>query len=239
MSVQEIAERFGTSVATARRDIDTLAAAGRVRRSRGGALAMLAEGPRARSPLPPPDNDAIPMLQEKRRIALAAATLVRDGDTVGLSGGTTSYQLARCLRGRAIGAVTNAVDIALELAGEPGPRVVLVGGVLDLSYGHELLGPFAEAMLAQLHIDLLFVSLNGISAAAGATIIGELNAQVMRAMAARARRVVAIADRTKLGRTALSRLLPLQGLDTLVTDAAAPSPELELIRRAGLRVVEA
>src|SRR5437588_86449 len=83
---------------------------------------------------------------------------------------------------------------ALEIAPEPGPRIVLVGGVLDYANGHELLGPLAEQALAQLNMDILFVSVNGIRAGTGVTIIGELNAQVMRVMATRARRVVVVAD---------------------------------------------
>jgi DeoR/GlpR family transcriptional regulator of sugar metabolism len=183
------------------------------------------------------END--PLLTEKQRIAQAAALLVCDGETVGLSGGTTTHEVARCLRGRSVGAVTNAVDLALELAASPGPRVMLIGGVLDYAHGHELLGALTERMLATLHMDVLFVSVNGISAQAGVTIIGELNAQVMRVMAGRARRVIVVADHTKIGRTALSPLVPLSSIDTFITDAHGPDSELEAIGAAGVRVIEA
>ncbi|HVA88203.1 MAG TPA: DeoR/GlpR family DNA-binding transcription regulator [Chloroflexota bacterium] len=234
MRVPDIAERFSCSLATARRDVQALAVTGRVIRSHGGAM---------------PRYDALPVgggagatdpfLGEKQRIAQAAALLVHDGETVGLSGGTTTHELARCLRGRPVGVVTNAVDLALELAASDGPRVMLVGGVLDYAHGHELLGALTEQMLANLNMDLLFVSVNGISVQAGVTIIGELNAQIMRVMASRSRRILVVADHTKIGRTALSRLIPLAAIDTFVTDAHGPDEELEAIRTSGVRVVEA
>jgi len=234
MRVPDIAERFACSLATARRDVQALAAAGRITRSHGGAMPIY-------DPLPvggaAGEND--PLLAEKQRIAQAAALLVRDGETVGLSGGTTTHEVARCLRGRSVGAVTNAVDLALELAASPGPRVMLVGGVLDYAHGHELLGALTERMLASLHMDVLFLSVNGISAHAGVTIIGELNAQVMRVMAGRARRVIVVADHTKIGRTSLSPLIPLAAIDTFITDAHGPDDELDAIRAVGIRVIEA
>jgi DeoR/GlpR family transcriptional regulator of sugar metabolism len=235
LSVQEIAARFACSIATARRDVQALAALGRLQRSHGGAMAV---HPPTLPPEMTEDPESDPFLPEKQRIARAAAALVANGETVGLSGGTTTFQVARCLRGRSIGVVTNAVDVALEIAREAGPRLVLVGGVLDYAHGHELLGPLAEQALAQLNMDVLFVSVNGIRAGTGVTIIGELNAQVMRMMARRARRVVVVADHTKIGRSALSHLAPLDRIDTLVTDASTPSAELEAIAAAGVRVIE-
>jgi DeoR/GlpR family transcriptional regulator of sugar metabolism len=86
---------------------------------------------------------------------------------------------------------------------------------------------------------VLFVSVNGISVSAGVTIIGELNAQVMRVMAGRARRLVVVADHTKIGRTAVSRLVPLERVDSLITDAFESSQELAALRAAGLKVIEA
>lgn len=171
----------------------------------------------------------------KGRIARAAADLVMAGDSVGLSGGTTTLEVARCLRGRSLGLVTNALDIARELASAPGARVVLIGGVLNADMD-ELVGPLAEDMLARIRVDTLFLSVDGVSAEAGATIIGDLEAPVVRAFAARARRVVIVADQRKIGRTAVIQVLPLVAVEILVTDAG-PSPAREAIEGAGVRVI--
>lgn len=236
MSIGDITARFGCSVATARRDLDALARAGRIRRSRGGALAVTeaARGtPLMAAGEGPAEID--PFAAVKRRIACVASGLIADGDTVGLGGGTTTLEVARCLRVRTLGIVTNAVDHALELASVPGAKVVLIGGML--TSGHELVGLLAECMLAQIRIDTLFISVNGLSVEAGATIIDDLEAQLLRAMAARARRLVVVADHRKLGRTAVTQVVPIEAVRMLVTDAA-PSPIREAIERAGVQVVE-
>lgn len=236
MSIGDVTASVGCSVATARRDLDALAQAGRIRRSRGGAIA-LAGANEAAAPVAPHSRADDPFGPEKRRIAAAAAALVADGDTVALGGGSTTLEVARCLRGRTLGAVTNAIDLARELAAVPGARVVLIGGVLN-SGADELVGPLAEGMLAQVRIDLLFLSVDGLGVEAGATIIGDLEAQVLRAMAARARRVVVVADRRKIGRTALTQVLPLSAVSALVTDAG-PSAAREAIGASGVEIIQA
>jgi len=242
MSIGDIMSYVGCSVATARRDLDDLAAAGRLRRSRGGAMAPL--GPDAAvapgGAFLSPDGDAEhaepdPYAAAKRRIARAAADLVMDGDTVGLAGGTTTLEVARCLRGRQLGLVTNAIDIARQLASAPGSRVVLVGGVLNADMD-ELVGPLAEGMLAQIRVDTLFISVDGLSVEAGATIIGDIEAPVVRAFAARARRTIIVADHRKIGRTAVTQVLPIAAVHALVTDAG-PSPAREAIEGAGARII--
>jgi len=127
MSIADITAQVGCSVATARRDLDTLARLGQVRRSRGGAMATPTPPTASAAPGGPLVGGASPGRATRRsaepdpfalikgRIARAAADLVMAGDSVGLSGGTTTLEVARCLRGRSLGLVTNALDIAREL----------------------------------------------------------------------------------------------------------------------------
>ncbi len=249
MSIGDITAQTGCSVATARRDLDAIARAGRIRRSRGGAIAALQASPAATPVSPrqegpeemratwaaPAVANPDPFLAIKQRIARAAAALVADGDTVGLVGGTTTLEVARCLRGRQLGLVTNAIDIARELAAVPGSRVVLVGGVLNAGMD-ELVGPLAEGMLAQIRVDTLFISVDGLSVEAGATIIGDIEAPVVRAFAARARRTIIVADHRKIGRTAVTQVLPIAAVHALVTDAG-PSPARAAIEGAGAHII--
>lgn len=239
MSTQDVAVFVSCSPATARRDLQALADAGRIRRSRGGAFALAGASPDlVPGPSPNGQTSPAPFLAEKRRIARAAAALVKDGDAIGLAGGTTTLEVARCLQGRRIGVVTNSIDIALVLVAGPHTRIVLVGGVLDRTTTPEVVGPLAELVLAHLHIDTLFVGVNGLSAEAGATSNGELEAQTARAMAARSRRVVVVTDHSKVGRSALTRVMPIDQVEMVVTDAAGPSPGLEALKAAGVRVLE-
>jgi DeoR family transcriptional regulator of aga operon len=240
LTTQEIASRFGCSLATARRDLRALAMAGRIRRSHGGALAV--------EPAPPAtpyegvyamDLAPVPFLAEKQRIAQAAAALVKDGEAIGLPGGTTTLEVARCLFGRRIGVVTNSIAVASTLVTGPHTHIVLVGGVLDRTSAPEVVGPLAELVLAQVHIDTLFLGVNGLNVAAGATSNAELEAQTARAMVARSRRVIVVTDHSKLGRTALNQVLPASAIALLVTDASNPSPELAILKAAGVQVLEA
>lgn len=241
MSLDDVRSIFGCSPTTARRDLAALAATGRLRRTRGGAVAINAHAAaNATMEIQTAEQStaqADPCAAVKRRIGRAAATLIADGDTVALSGGTTVMEVARQLDKRKIGVVTNAVDVALELINTPGVRVMLLGGTLS-SASREVVGPQAAEMLAAISIEILFASVDGLSAEAGATCIGTLEAQVLRAMAAQARRVVIVADHRKIGRAALARVLPLASISTLVTDAC-PTPALEAIRGAGVQIIEA
>lgn len=237
MSVEAIASRFGCSPATARRDLQALAAAGRIQRSRGGALAA-ANGLATREDPASAHNGEDPLLESKRRIGQAVAATIKDGDTIGIGGGTTALEVARGLRGRRIGVVTNAIDSALALSAVPGPRIVLVGGILDYANGREMVGPFAEMMLEQLTMDVLILGVNGIEAHSGATVFGEFDAQVLRVMCGRARRVIIVADHTKVGRASLATFLPIGGIHTFVTDRAPESASLAAIKAAGVPVVE-
>jgi DeoR family transcriptional regulator of aga operon len=237
MSVEAIAARFKCSPATARRDLQALAAEGRIRRSRGGALASTND--LSAREAAPGASDHDPLLEAKRRIGQAVAAMIKDGDTIGVGGGTTALEVARCLRGRRIGVITNSIDAALELASLPGPHIVLVGGLLDYAYGRETVGPLAEAMLEQLTMDTLILGVNGISAEAGATVFAEFDAQLLRVMCRRARRVIIVADHSKIGRTSLVTFLPIGGIHTFVTDRAAESAALAAFRAAGVQVVEA
>ncbi len=240
MSIGDVTAHVGCSVATARRDLDTLARIGRIRRSRGGALApsdMVTATIQAMPAAPAMrgDTEQDPFAAIKRRIARSAAALVTDGDTVGLAGGTTTLEVARCLRGRSLGLVTNAIDIARELSSIPGARVVLIGGVLNAGLD-ELVGPLAEGMLAQVRVDTLFISVDGLSVEAGATIIGDIEGPIVRAFAARARRTIIVADHRKIGRTAVTQALPITAVQILVTDAG-PSPARDAIAGAGVRII--
>lgn len=239
MRTKDIAARFGCSLATARRDLQALAVAGRIRRSHGGALAV--EFPPDTTPNKEASEDSLhpePFLAEKQRIARAAAALVKDGEAVGLPGGTTTRELARCLLDRRIGVVTNSLDVARILVTGLHTHIVLVGGVLDRSSAPELVGPLAELVLAQLHIDTMFLGVNGLSMAAGATSNAELEAQTARAMVARSRRVIVVTDHSKLGRRALNQVLRADAIAMLVTDASGPSSELDALRVAGVQVLE-
>ncbi|HIZ34612.1 MAG TPA: DeoR/GlpR family DNA-binding transcription regulator [Candidatus Ruania gallistercoris] len=237
--VDTVVAELGISPATVRRDLDTLADQQLVVRTRGGAAAHPSTGDL------PLRYKATRSGGQKARIAAAAAAMVSPGQVVGLNGGTTTTEVARELAvserlhsresAHAV-VVTNAVNIAAELAVRPHLRVVLTGGVVrPLSY--ELTGPLADLLLDQVSLDVLFLGVNAFGAEPGAASHDEGEAAIGAALAARAQRVVVVADASKLGRSAFARILGVDQVHTLITDDAADPEVVAALRAAGVEVV--
>ncbi len=223
LGVAEIAGELGVSEATIRRDLRRLAEQRLLARTHGGAVShgVLYELPlRYRSAR---------HHEEKIRIARAVVERIGDASSVGLTGGTTTTEVARCLSDRPrLTVVTNALNIAAELVVRPNIKLVVIGGVAR-SESYELVGPLAEATLAGLNIDVAVIGADGVHVDAGLTTHHEVEAQTNRALIERARRVIVVADASKIGQAAFARICPLGAVDELVTDAGiAPDARLAL-----------
>ena len=229
VDVAELAAGLAVSGATVRRDLQSLSRDQLLVRTHGGALSN-AVGDEV-----PTRIKAALRLPEKRRIGCAAADLVADGAVVGMTGGTTALELARALaRRRGITIVTNAINIANELAGHAGLRLVVIGGIVRHSF--ELVGPAAEAMLANYHLDIAFIGVDGLTPEDGCTTYDEMEAQTDLAFLRRSRRNVVITDSSKIGRTTFARISLLSGVSDVVTDRGAEAGQVEAMRTLGLRV---
>jgi DeoR family transcriptional regulator of aga operon len=229
VDVADLAETLGVSGATIRRDLQTLSRDQRLVRTHGGAVAR--EG----SDELPAQVKATHRHPEKRRIGRAAADLVEDRAVIGMSGGSTAMELARALADREVTVVTNAIDIAAELVGRPGIRLVVIGGIVRQS--SEAVGPAAEAMLAQYHLDIAFIGVDGLSAEEGCTTYDEMEAQTDLAFVRRARRAVVIADSSKLGKVTFARISPISEISDVVTNEDADPEHVAALTRAGVRVL--
>ena len=229
VDVAGLAERLGVSGATVRRDLQSLSRSQLLVRTHGGAVSQQTEDE------VPAQVKAVLRQPEKRRIAHAAGGLVPDGAVVGLTGGSTTLELARVLRSRrGLTVVTNSIDVASELAGRPGIRLVMIGGIVRRS--RELVGPAAETMLANYHLDVAFIGVDGLSVE-GCTTYDEMEATTDAAFLAQARRRVVVADRSKIGKVTFARISPLPGIADLVTDRGAPADALDAIRAYGVAVI--
>ncbi|MFD7668649.1 DeoR/GlpR family DNA-binding transcription regulator [Streptomyces sp. NPDC059788] len=242
VEVEEAATKLEVSAATMRRDMDALADQQLLTRTRGGAvLSSVAYD------LPIRYKQAH-RADEKEAVAQAAAKLVERGDVVGLSGGTTTTEIARVLATRPefaeagpqphLTIVTNSLNIANELAVRPQIKIVLTGGVAH-SRSFELVGPFSELVLQQISVDIAFIGANGIEPVMGATVHDEAEARVNRLMAERARRAVVVADSSKIGRRCFARVGGADVFDTLITDSGVKEATRREFGDRGLRVVAA
>lgn len=239
VAVDELVERFGASAATTRRDLDSLAEQRLLTRTHGGAVAhsVAYELPvRYKSHL---------RTRQKESIARAAAALVSPGMVVGLSGGTTTTAIAAALAARddftavpGITIVTNAVNIAAQLATRPDIKVVVTGGVIH-SRSYELVGPFVEQLLRGVRLDVAFIGVNAVDPADGARTDDEREASVNRMMAQRAERAVIVADSSKVGAGSFASVGGPDLFQTLITDDGLSSVMRDEFTSAGYRVIVA
>ncbi|MFD5122915.1 DeoR/GlpR family DNA-binding transcription regulator [Streptomyces sp. NPDC058385] len=238
LDVEEAAAELGVSAATIRRDFDQLAEQQMLVRTRGGAVV---HGVSYELPL---RYKTARNASEKERIAKAVAELITPGEAVGLTGGTTTTEVARALAVRpdlasgspALTIVTNALNIANELAVRPQFKIVVTGGVAR-PQSYELIGPLADGVLSQITIDTAVLGVVGIDVAHGAAAHDEAEAAINRLLCERAERVVVAADSSKLGQRAFARICSTERIGTLVTDSAVDAATVERFEEAGVKVL--
>jgi DeoR family transcriptional regulator, aga operon transcriptional repressor len=240
VSIDEIGDAFALSPATVRRDLDELAAQQLITRTRGGAVAhqLTYDLPLRYKHVRRPT--------EKRRIAAAAAEMVEPGMVIALNGGTTNSEVARTIAGRtdltdaaqdtttSLTVVTNALNIASELAVWPHIKLVVLGGV-SRPQSYELIGSLSIPLLRTLTIDLMFLGVDAIDPVDGAACAHEEEAVINRGMVERSDRVVAVADSTKLGRHAFCTICRIDAVHVLVTEAGSDAGLIEQFRIAGVQ----
>jgi DeoR/GlpR family transcriptional regulator of sugar metabolism len=230
--VGDLAADLVTSEMTIRRDLKALESEGLVRRIHGGALLVP-----SRAYEPTFREKSRQFVDEKRRIGAAAASLVESGDTIILSPGTTTMEVARHLSGlRNLTVVTSAVNIAAELAPDPEVDVIVTGGHLR-GTTYALVGSLAEETLRGLHVNKLFLGGNGLTVANGLTTPDLSVATTDRALLRAAERVIVAVDHSKIGRAALCQTAPIETIHVLVTDSGIPAEQRRAFERAGVDVI--
>jgi len=231
IDVARVSADLAVSPATLRRDLKSLQDRGLLVRTHGGAVAS---GVGFELPLRHREARHQP---EKRAIGRLAASLVPDGAVVGMTGGTTTTEVARALANDAgITVVTNALNIATELVLRPSLRVVVVGGAARHA-SYELVGPAAEVVIERYHLDVSFIGVDGLTVEEGCSTFDEMEAHTDHAFIRRARRTIVVTDGTKLGKRTFARICRTDEVDDLVTDSAADPAFLTRLRDAGVNVL--
>lgn len=232
-SVDAIAEQFGVSEMTIRRDLQSLTRAGRVIRTHGGAA------PAERVTFEFQFLERTRMNQKaKESIAATAASLVEDGQSVLLDSGTTTLALAHRLKVKKnLTVITTSLPIASALQYSEDVQVLLLGGFLQRG-SPDLLGAMTEANLEVLHADLAFIGADGIDRNGNVYNASLSVGRMLGKMADSTEHVYVVADRTKLGKTALMRFGNLANWEGLVTDADMNVEEAVALQRAGVNLIE-
>jgi DeoR family fructose operon transcriptional repressor len=236
LSVTELAEAYDVTTETVRRDLSALEQAGLVRRVHGGAVPAKAL---SRLETAVTDRD-LAQAEQKDRIAKAALTLLPpSGGSVLLDAGTTTSRLAAHLpTDLDLTVITNAVPIAARLAVAPEADLYLLPGRVRRTT-QAAVGEETVEALSRLRADVAFVGANGISLDHGLSTPDHSEAAAKRAMVAAARRVVALADSTKVGAEHTVRFAELAEIDVLVTDAGIADVDRKSLEELGIEVVVA
>lgn len=212
VEAKDLAAALGVDGSTIRRDLDALARGGHLQRTHGGARAQ------AGAIDVPYAVKQRERLAAKKAIAAAACALVREGDSVLLDSGSTTYQLAAELRTmRNLTIVTNDLQIGRTVADYPGVRLLVTGGEL-LSSTYTLFGDRAVAFIEDLRVDWTFLGADAIDIDTGITNTNTLEIPLKRMMLAVARTSVVLADSSKFGQRALVRVAEIAEVDRIVTD---------------------
>ncbi len=221
VSVEGLSKELNVSLVTIRRDLDTLEGQGLLRRTHGGAVSI--------EPLfyEPFRNDHSFQAQvkryaeEKRRIGRAAAVLIKEGEVIALTPGTTTTEVIRGLPlNQKITVVTSTVNVAMELSKRKDLEVFVTGGHLRGEW-FSLVGSTAAQSLGRLQIHTLFIGADGIDAQWGVSCYNPDEAQLNSAMVRHAKRKIAVVDHSKFGIVAGWRICPTSELDILITDSGA------------------
>ena len=234
LEVTKLSELLDVSPSTIRRELMTMENSGLLVRTRG--MARLSSPIRYESPF---EERAASQVEAKRTIAATARRFVRPGQVVGLSGGTTSTELARQLRVMEdVTVVTNAMNVALELQAGIGKRVMVTGGILNQD-SYDLVGDQAVQSLQSVHLDLAFQGVSGIDLDFGFTVADEPDAVVARALKAASDQIIIIADHTKINKATFARFCRLADVDMLITDDGITDRQRAELDQAGLKVLVA
>ncbi|MCX7029820.1 MAG: DeoR/GlpR family DNA-binding transcription regulator [Spirochaetes bacterium] len=234
----DIRRLSGASEATARRDLAEMAAEGLIERVRGGAAALrIPHGAAARTPEVPLEERAGIAAEKKHRIARRAAGLCADGDTIMVDGGSTTLQLAPFLRGLRLRVITNSLALAEDLSRGSACTVILGGGVVQPE-SRLILDPFREDPFSDYSASTVFMGVFGIDES-GATNTDELLIRAERAMIARARRLVVLADSLKFGMRGSLHLCGFDRISAVVTDDGIPEAWRTLLAERGVELVVA
>jgi DeoR family fructose operon transcriptional repressor len=224
VNFEELCQLFDASKSSIRRDLMELERRGVLRRVHGGAISL-----QTKDEMMDFNRLSDSSHDQKARIGKVAASLVGDGQTIILGGGSTVAEVARNLGQKPVQIVTNSIPVAQIFWDSKLVEVTLTGGYLYPRLGVQL-GPICEKMLNSVSADTLIMGIRGITAA-GISDSNSLIVESIRAMIKAARKVVIVADHSKFGRDAMMHVADLNDVDLIVTDSELSSEYRRMLRK--------
>jgi DeoR/GlpR family transcriptional regulator of sugar metabolism len=243
VTISELAELFGISEMTVRRDLDELEARGVCQRIHGGATSLRVQEYRS-PPYPSYPQREQCQVREKIAIGQAAAALVRPGDVIAVDSGTTAAYLAQALRAiYPLTVITNSIRVLDQLHDIIQIALIAPGGTLLLeertvpSGDLAFVGPIAVQTLRSFRPSKAFISAAGITVADGISNAGLFQGEIKRTLIEIADEAILVSDHSKFGRVAGFLVAPVTAFARVITDTAAPAPDVASLRALGIEVI--
>ena len=231
VKVDDLSDRLRVSANTVRRDLAALEQSGMLRRTQGGAV--LQSGPGFLTPFQVREKR---YSEEKRAIARLAVGYITPGESVILDAGTTMVELAREIAHLdECTVLTNSLEVGASLQETPQISVMMSGGTL-LHSSRCLVGTVAESFFASYNVSCVFLSVRGVSVEKGCTNLDMQETAVKERMVAAGKKVIVLADSSKIGNVALSAVCPIDMVHTVITDWNADPAVCDALRTAGVTV---
>lgn len=229
--VTRLRQEFDISISTLRRDLIELEQQGQIVRVHGGAVLL---DHQSELPL---RLQALEQAEVKNRIGQAAANLVNEGDTIMITGGTTTDAMLPFLAAKEnLTVITNSISCAYNLAQLPHIAVVMLGGWLRHA-GYSVHGHLTESGLKEYHPNKVFHGIFGICASTGLTGTNLQEVQTDRFLISIAPELIILADHTKLCRSGPVQLAPIEAVSLVITDEKAPVSEVAVLQEKGIEVI--
>lgn len=229
--VSQLSEQLGATVVTIRSDLDALEQDGYLERTQGGAIQTTKNYYNMEFQRRKHEH-----MDLKKAIAAKASDMVRDGNTLFINSGTTTYFAAIELKKRKnLNIVTNSISVAIELGDVPTFRVILLGGEINAQYSYTC-GEAAREQLSRFNADFAILSFDGVSAQSGLSTYHAEEGVIDRTMMERARRTLAVADSSKLGHESFAYVCDLNENVCWITDENADRKLAEKIRQKGVEI---
>lgn len=221
--VRELARMYSISEVTIRTDLEYLESQGQLSRVHGGAVGT--GKLYANMDL---SERYMTNASSKRELAVVAAELIENNDTIMMNAGTTLAYVLKLIQGKKnVSIVTNSIQNALEVSSYPGVNVILLGGEIDGKYQFTH-GTDTISQLERYHANKCIISVDGIDTEDGLTLYYSNESGIVRKMIELCDEVIVVADGSKLGRSAFSRVASLADVDTIVTNKADDKTIAEL-----------
>jgi len=230
--INGLAEKYNVSTETIRRDFDKLAEDGLVAREFGGASAP------SRGFYPSLDERKTSRKEERERIGMAAAKLVRNGETIMIDSGSTTIQMARSLAylGTQCTIITNSLPIAMTI-GHGDTKVILCPGEY-LAAESAVVGTDTIEFLSQFNVDRCMIGASGLSLGGVSETVSGF-AAVKRAMIRCSNASHLLIDSHKFGSKGLVKVGALNTLESIITDAKPDDDLFKSMQVAGVKFIEA